>query len=192
MREPRKIYVRICFLFFEKGLYKPARILYNNPCAKTRGISSVGRVPHWQCGCQEFESPMLHHKNKTDLRVCFVLYLESIGDEKGTSLPAGRRKSVRWTVFQYPELAAGLPQSRRASLLCSTIKSKTDLWVCFVLYLESVGDEKGTSLSAGRRVPRAGGGRIPVREASVGFTFSRVHDSIRIYKWECMHGDKRI
>ena len=24
------------------------------------GISAVGSAPHWQCGGQEFESPMLH------------------------------------------------------------------------------------------------------------------------------------
>lgn len=67
MYENDKIYVLICFSFFEKGLYKPTWILYNNPCAKTRGISSVGRVPHWQCGCQEFESPMLHHRSTQSL-----------------------------------------------------------------------------------------------------------------------------
>ena len=27
-----------------------------------RGISAVGSAPHWQCGGQGFESPMLHQK----------------------------------------------------------------------------------------------------------------------------------
>ena len=26
-----------------------------------RGISAVGSAPHWQCGGQGFESPILHH-----------------------------------------------------------------------------------------------------------------------------------
>jgi hypothetical protein len=33
----------------------------SNPTLSARGISSVGRAPALQAGCQEFESPILHH-----------------------------------------------------------------------------------------------------------------------------------
>ena len=45
---------------------------------KARGISSVGRVPHWQCGCQRFESGMLHQKNSILLGAVFI-YTGKIG-----------------------------------------------------------------------------------------------------------------
>ncbi len=35
------------------------------------GISSVGRVPHWQCGCQRFESAMLHQSSSNTNHGCF-------------------------------------------------------------------------------------------------------------------------
>ena len=45
-------------------------VKHRNPFLPTTwGISSVGRVPHWQCGCQRFESAMLHQKNRQTSRV---------------------------------------------------------------------------------------------------------------------------
>lgn len=32
-------------------------------CRTAWGCSSAGRTPHWQCGCQGFESPQLHHSS---------------------------------------------------------------------------------------------------------------------------------
>ena len=40
----------------------------------TWGISSVGRVPHWQCGCQRFESAMLHQENQAS-KICLVFFI---------------------------------------------------------------------------------------------------------------------
>lgn len=39
------------------------------------GISAVGSAPHWQCGGQGFESPMLHQTNRKHnvLAVCFFM-----------------------------------------------------------------------------------------------------------------------
>ena len=31
-------------------------------CGGIRGISAVGSAPHWQCGGQGFDSPILHQK----------------------------------------------------------------------------------------------------------------------------------
>ena len=45
-------------VFFILGLYKRPHLCYNT--SRSRGISAVGSAPHWQCGGQEFESPMLH------------------------------------------------------------------------------------------------------------------------------------
>lgn len=34
----------------------------------------TGSAPHWQCGGQGFEPPMLHHKKHTSFDVCFLWY----------------------------------------------------------------------------------------------------------------------
>jgi hypothetical protein len=43
----------------EQGFCK-AQVAGSNPVRGSRGISSVGRAPALQAGCQEFESPILH------------------------------------------------------------------------------------------------------------------------------------
>ena len=37
-------------------------VVGSNPIFRSRGISSVGRAPALQAGCQEFESPILHSR----------------------------------------------------------------------------------------------------------------------------------
>ena len=39
--------------------------MYNNITNSMRGISSAGRAPALHAGGQEFESPILHHFEKT-------------------------------------------------------------------------------------------------------------------------------
>ena len=36
---------------------------------KVRGISSVGRAPALQAGCQEFESPILHNQGYSQMKI---------------------------------------------------------------------------------------------------------------------------
>ena len=36
---------------------------------KVRGISSVGRAPALQAGCQEFESPILHNQGYSKMKI---------------------------------------------------------------------------------------------------------------------------
>ena len=58
-------------------LYIFSELCYNKPCSW--GISSAGRVPHWQCGCQRFESAMLHHKViNPAFAGFFAIYIEII------------------------------------------------------------------------------------------------------------------
>ena len=65
---------------FKKRLYKLTLSRYNRFCAW--GISSAGRVPHWQCGCQRFESAMLHQvKKETPNGVSFFTCFGSGGLE---------------------------------------------------------------------------------------------------------------
>ena len=49
---------------------KPLKLLSNS----ARGISAVGSAPHWQCGGQGFESPMLHQKRSKRCIACSVFY----------------------------------------------------------------------------------------------------------------------
>ena len=50
-----------------------------------RGISSAGRVPHWQCGCQRFESAMLHHFKNTVFTVFFFFKKQNGASNLGRS-----------------------------------------------------------------------------------------------------------
>ena len=55
--------------------------------------------------------------------------MKSGGDSKGTSPLGG--KGIRWMAFQFPELAAALPQCCRANLTCSAKKATTHSGGCF-------------------------------------------------------------
>ena len=44
----------------EQGFCK-LQVVGSSPSNGSRGISSVGRAPALQAGCQEFESPILHN-----------------------------------------------------------------------------------------------------------------------------------
>ena len=51
--------------------------------------------------------------------------MKSGGDSKGTSPRGG--KGIRWMAFQFPELAAALPQCRRTNLTCSANNKRTSI-----------------------------------------------------------------
>ena len=46
---------------------------YSSPFPSHQGVHTrwFGRVPHWQCGCQRFESAMLHQSSSNTNRRCF-------------------------------------------------------------------------------------------------------------------------
>ena len=49
-------------------------LLYQSCLKWTRGISSAGRAPHWQCGGQRFDPAMLHH-NETRMALGLAGFL---------------------------------------------------------------------------------------------------------------------
>ena len=57
--------------------------------------------------------------------------MKSGGDSKGTSPRGG--KGIRWMAFQFPELAAALPQCRRTNLTCSANNKRPPLRGSFVI-----------------------------------------------------------
>ena len=63
------------------------------------GISAVGSAPHWQCGGQGFESPMLHQRKATSLSwllFFYVCYRIRTPDKLLQIFDLG--ETVQWTV----------------------------------------------------------------------------------------------
>ena len=44
------------------------------------GIGAVGSAPHWQCGGQEFEPPMLHQTKKPACAGFFYGSMSNVGE----------------------------------------------------------------------------------------------------------------
>ena len=78
--ENESYFFTIILAFFHKIWY------YNKAVSNsTRGISSAGRAPHWQCGGQRFDPAMLHHiENPHGSRACgfFAVQKSWLGDKK--------------------------------------------------------------------------------------------------------------
>ena len=81
------------------------------------GISAVGSAPHWQCGGQGFESPMLHQKIP-GLEPWY--FFASQGFEPLTSCS----KSLIWE-----KQSGGLFRSRLLFFVLFTQKSVAEAWI---------------------------------------------------------------
>ena len=57
-----------------------------------RGISAVRSAPHWQCGGQGFESPMLHQKRAAPFRVFALFSSINIRGFEPERVPALRKQ----------------------------------------------------------------------------------------------------
>lgn len=64
-----------------------------------RGISAAGSAPHWQCGGQEFDPPMLHHREKLDEHYVHrvFLYMLPSGHDRETAFAIEQIKNFFFT-----------------------------------------------------------------------------------------------
>ena len=98
-----------------------------------RGISAAGSAPHWQCGGQGFEPPMLHQMKRDGFYVVsfhFLFYITGARTREGASVGENIRwifeqRAVRWRSVDRRGGSTQAKRCGRSSPLCSTKQNET-------------------------------------------------------------------